>query len=117
MSAFNLSCSVQYTCYYLCYFNFIYAAKIYGVPTEEERNSIVQQVGHKWRQIGIHLGVDKAELDQIMHECSDDDILCCSELFRKWAAQEVSTPPFTWKEVIEVLDNDVVGESFFGKTT
>ena len=93
-------------------FVFYHAGKIYGVPTEEQRAFIVQQVGHKWRLIGMHLGVDQAELEQITHECGGDHSLCCSELFRKWAAQEVSTSsPFTWKGVIEALDNGVVKES------
>ena len=91
---------------------FIFTAKIYGVPTWERMNTITQQVGHKWRLLGIHLGLDQAELDQITHECSSDNSLCCSELFRKWAVQEVSTScPFTWKGVIEALDNGVVRES------
>ena len=93
-------------------FVFLHAGKIYGLPTEEQRTFIAQQVRRKWRLIGIHLGVDQAELEQITHECSGDHSLCCSELFRKWSTQEVSTSsPFTWKGVIEALDNDVVRES------
>ena len=93
-------------------FVFFHAGKIYGVPTDEQRTSIAQQVRHKWRLIGMRLGVDQAELEQITHECSGDHSLCCSELFRKWSTQEVSTSsPFTWKGVIEALDNDVVRES------
>ena len=96
----------------MVYLLFFYAAKIDGVPTEEQRTFIAQQVRRKWRLIGIHLGVDQAELEQITHECSGDHSLCCSELFRKWSTQEVSTSsPFTWKGVIEALDNDVVRES------
>ena len=94
------------------YILFFYAAKIDGVPTEEQRNFIAHQVRHKWWLIGLHLGVDQAELEQITHECSGDHSRCCSELFQKWATQEVSTSSsFTWKAVIEALDNDVVRES------
>ena len=65
----------------------------------------------KWRLIGIHLGVGQAELDQIAHDCGSD-YFSSSELFRKWAAQEISVScPFTWKAVIEALDDDVVRES------
>ena len=84
---------------------------IYGVPTEQQRKLIARQVKSKWRLLGIHLGVDQAELDQISHDCGSDNDLSSSELFRKWAAQEVSTScPFTWKGVIEALDNGVVRE-------
>ena len=93
-------------------FVFLHADKIYGLPTEEQRTFIAQQVRHKWCLIGMHLGVDQAELEQITHECSSDNSRCCSELFRKWSTQEVSaSSPFTWKAVIEALDNDVVRES------
>ena len=95
----------------LVYILFFYAAKIYGVPTEEQRKSIAQQVKpNKWHLIGIHLGMDQVELDQITNKCSGDKSQCCSELFRKWAIQEISTS-FTWEAVFEALDNDVVKES------
>ena len=84
---------------------------IYGVPTEQQRKFIARRVKSKWRLLGIHLGVDQAELEQISHDCGSDNDLSSSELFRKWAAQEVSTScPFTWKGVIESLDNNVVKE-------
>ena len=92
---------------------FFHAVQIYeAVPTEEQRIFIAQQVRRKWHLIGVYLGVDQAEIDQITHECSGDHSLCCFELFRKWSTQEVSTScPFTWMGVIEALDNNVVRES------
>ena len=66
----------------------------------------------KWRLIGIRLGLDQPEIKRITHKYSGDESLCCSELFRKWAEQEVSTScPFTWKGVIKTLDNGFVNES------
>ena len=94
----------------------IHTAKIYGVPTDEQRKLIAKQVKNKWLLIGIHLGVDQAELEQISHDCGSDNYLRSSELFRKWAAQELSSShPFTWKGVIEALDNRVVKESPFAR--
>ena len=73
---------------------------------------ISQQVAHKWRLVGVELGADPAELDQIASECGSDQSLCCSELFRKWSASEITAScPFTWKAVIETLDSDRVRES------
>ena len=96
----------------LVYILFFYAAKIYGVPTEEQRKFIAQQAKSKWRLIGIRLGMDQAEIEQIIHKCSGDDSRCSSELFRKWAAQELSTShPFTWESIIAALDNIFVDES------
>ena len=92
---------------------FLYTANIHGVPSDEDIARISQQVAHKWRLIGLQLGVDPAELDQIAYECGDDQqSRCCSELFRKWAAGEVTAScPFTWKGVIETLDSPTVRES------
>ena len=82
------------------------------VPTSELRETIAKRLEHKWRQIRINLKIDRTELDQISHECNGDDSRCSSELFQKWAAQEVSTScPFTWKALIETLANDAVNES------
>ena len=88
------------------------AGKKSEVPTSEFRETIAKKLRHKWRQIGIYLKIDRTELDQIVRECNGDDSRCSSELFRKWAAQEVATSsPFTWKGLIETLDNDAVKES------
>ena len=77
---------------------------------------IANLVRRKWRLIGVHLEVDHTELEQIALKCRDNDFLCCFLLFQKWAAQEVSTScPFTWKGVIETLDNSFVRESYLAR--
>ena len=95
----------------------VFAAKMYGAPSDEDIAQISQQVAHKWRLIGLQLGVDPAELDQIAYECGSDHSQCCSVLFSKWAAGEVTAScPFTWKGVIETLDNSLVRESFLARS-
>ena len=95
---------------------FLYPAKIHEVPSDESTESIVQQVAHKWRLVGQELGVDPAELDQIASECGSDQS-CCSELFRKWSAREITAScPFTWKGVIEILDSESVKESSLARS-
>ena len=85
---------------------------MYGVPTEYQMERIASLVGYKWYLVGLHLGVDQAELKRIYLRYKGDGSLCCFELFQKWAAEEVSTScPFTWKGLIETLDNDYVRES------
>ena len=76
------------------------------VPTNEEREQIAQQLAHKWRLVGLQLGVDPAKLDQIASEC-DGDQSCCSVLLRKLSTGEVTAScPFTWRGVIETLDSN-----------
>ena len=95
---------------------YIHAAKVHEVPSMEDIALIVQQVAHKWRLVGLQLGVDSAELDQIASECGSDSSQCCSKLFRKWAAGEVTVScPFTWKGVIEALDSSLVRESLMAR--
>ena len=75
------------------------------VPSSEDVDQISHQVSHKWRLIGQQIGASPAELDQIASECGSDQSLCCYELFRKWSARKITAScPFTWEEVIKVLD-------------
>ena len=75
------------------------------VPTSEDIALISQQVAHKWRLVGVQLGVDPAELHQIASECGSDQSLCSSKLFRKWSAREITAScPFTWEEAAKILD-------------
>ena len=99
------------------YYCFLYPAKIDEVPSDEATALIVHYVAHKWRLVGLQLGIDPAELDQIASECGSDQSLCCSELFRKWSAREITAScPFTWKGVIETLDSESVGESSLARS-
>ena len=88
----------------LNYFMTTTAAK---VPSSEDIDQISHQVAHKLRLIGQQIGASPAELDQIASECGSDLSLCCYmyELFRKWSARKITAScPFTWEEVIKVLD-------------
>ena len=81
------------------------------VPNETEREELAQVVKHKWRLIGLQLGVETECLDVIEQEYPFDEAKCCSQLFRKWANGKLSTDcPFVWKEVIKLLHGSVVRE-------
>ena len=100
----------------LCQYFCIHTAKVHGVPSMKDILQISQQVAHKWRLVGLQLGVHQAELDQIDYDCGSDQSQCYSELFRKWAAGEVTAScPFTWRGVIETLDSSTVKESFLAR--
>ena len=51
---------------------------MHGVPSDEDIALISQRMAHKWRLVGLDLGIDPAELDQI---ASEDVYQCSSELF------------------------------------
>ena len=64
---------------------------MYGVPTEEEREEVAHTVQHKWRIFGLQLGIDGIYLDGIAEDFSpNNDAQCSSELFRRWATNELS---------------------------
>ena len=103
------------SCLLLCHC-VLYPAKIHEVPSDEATELIVQRVALKWRLVGQELGADPAELDQIASECGSDQS-CCSKLFRKWSAREITAScPFTWKGVIETLDSEFVRESSLARS-
>lgn len=81
-----------------------------AAPSDNERDKIAQKTHHKWRQIGMELRIDTMVLDQIAHVFGSD-FQCCSELFRKWAASELTDAiPFTWRAVIDALESSTVDE-------
>ena len=87
---------------------------LYGVPTDDEREELAQATKHKWRLIGLQLGVDAGCLDTIAKEYSDDQAQCSSALFGQWARNELSgsnLQPFMWLNVITILDCSSVRES------
>ena len=92
---------------------FISLDPIYEVPTEEEREEVACTVQHKWRLIGLQLGIEADCLDGIAEEFSpDNDAQCSSELFRRWATNKLSADcPFMWGKLIEILDGSLVRES------
>ena len=92
---------------------FLLIDPIYGVPTEEEREEIAHTVQHKWRLIGLQLGIDEKYLDGIAEDFSPDNHAQCSfELFRRWATNELSADyPFMWDKLIEILDGSLVQET------
>ena len=87
---------------------------MFGVPTEEEREEVARTVQHKWRLIGLQLGIDGEYLDGITEEFAtdnDNSVQCSSELFRRWANNEISAEcPLMWGKLIEILDGSLVRE-------
>ena len=85
---------------------------MYGVPTEEEREEVAHTVQHKWRLIGLQLGIDGKYLDGIAEEFSPNDAQCSSELFRQWATNELSADcPLMWGNLFEILGGSLVRET------
>ena len=90
---------------------------MYGVPTEEEREEVAHTVQHKWRLIGLQLGIDGEYLDGIAENFSPDShAQCSSELFRRWATNELSADcPLMWGKLIEILDGSLVRETVLAR--
>ena len=70
-------------------------------------------VQHKWRLIGLQLGIEAECLDGIAEGFSPDNhAQCSSELFRRWATNELSADyPFMWEKLIEILNAFLVRET------
>ena len=99
-------------CEQLLYTTFL--ASLYGIPTDDEREEIAHATKHKWRLIGLQLGVHAEYLDTIAVEHSDDLAQCCSTVFKRWAHNELSgsdIQPFMWLSLITVLDGSLVRET------
>ena len=99
---------------FISHYNIYFLDPIYGVPTEEEREEVARTVQHKWRLIGLQLGIEADCLDEIAEEFSPDDhAQCSSELFRRWATNELSANChiYMWEKLIEILGSSLVRET------
>jgi hypothetical protein len=85
-----------------------------GVLTEAGIPELVEKlhdVCHKWKVIGIRLGLPLSKLDAMTqkYQCSD-----CTEVFchvlQEWMKCSVSHAPPTWAILLDVLKSRTVGE-------
>jgi hypothetical protein len=61
-------------------------------------------ISHKWRHIGIALGI-KQRVIQSLRTNENDDIVRLDGVLQAWREGKDS---ITWKKIIEVLEGDIV---------
>ena len=71
-------------------------------------NEVAAKILHKWRCVGIQLGLGYNELTALSVSCRDDLDLCFSSVFTIW--QDSKTKPYTWLTIIDCLRTPSVNE-------
>ena len=71
-------------------------------------NEVAARTKCKWQFIAIQLELEEDIIKQIKEENEDDRYLCLHKVFTTW--REQSHPPFTWEEIVNVLDSPTIHE-------
>ena len=74
---------------------------------DQLENEIVSKIPHKWRAVGIQLGVPVNKLHQISTEENINCQNCFRRVFSEWLSQNCDR---SWSKVLQVLRTDAVGE-------
>ena len=70
---------------------------------------VAMKVSAKWRILGLKLGVETHELDEISRQIKDGSgVLCLERVVALW--KDKADPPYTWATVIDALKSHIVGE-------
>ena len=73
-------------------------------------NEVAAEIPRKWRDIGLQLGLDHGILDGIATISPGDNNHCYSNVFTLWKKHNLTTHPYTWSTVLQVLKSRAVGE-------
>ena len=87
----------MYALYYECYL------LGHERPTKRDVNRyVVPKYAHRWRDIGMYLQFDHAELQIIQNNCLNNSEKCCKDLLIRWLER---TTDATWDLLLSVIDN------------
>ena len=85
-----------------------------GLDSEPElsdlMNEVTAAIPGKWRDIGLHLGLNCPVLAEIASISPGDDIQCYSNVFTRWKNQNSTAHPYTWSTIVQALQSPAVGE-------
>ena len=65
----------------------------------------INKISHKWRDIGVLVGLSLAELNNISAKHSEDAKRCCEAVLEKWLDSPPHHYPTTWQGLLEVLED------------
>ena len=72
-------------------------------------NEVAAITPHKWRKVGIELGVKESDLDSLDSQSLGDPIRCFIGVFSMWKNGH-GTKEIKWNKIAEVLEAPGVGE-------
>ena len=73
-------------------------------------NEVAAAIPGKWRDMGLHLGLNHPVLARIASISPADDIQCYSNIFTEWKSQNSTTDPYTWSTIVQALESPAVRE-------
>ena len=103
-------------CFYYIICHFIANNKTNKCPSQKELKELVtSKVAHKWFLIGIGLGMNGEQLEEIRENSNDIPDCCLGNLFYVWEQNPHKDKPFIWDTLLKVLRSVKVGEGSLAK--
>ena len=69
---------------------------------------VAVKVSANWWMLGLKLGIEPHELDEIAKQNKDHGVHCLQKVMVLW--KDKANPPYTWATVIDALKSPIVGE-------
>ena len=72
----------------------------------EQRMFIVDDMAHRWKQVGHALKFSQPDIENIEITCRGDVVTCCGKLFAQWLggyANDKDSRPKTWETLLDVM--------------
>ena len=71
---------------------------------------VASNIPHKWRRVGVALGLSQALIDAIDDRHRGEFFRCFSDVFKYWQSESTPERPANWATLISVLQSNTVGE-------
>ena len=68
-----------------------------------ERFYVAEKIAHKWRDLGVLLGLSPSMLESLAENHRGDAHACCQELLGRWLESPPLEYPSTWRGLVELL--------------
>ena len=75
-----------------------------------QRFYLMDNISHRWRDIGELLNLSHSKLESISMKCLKDPKECCRAVLGQWLDHPPEGYPTTWAGLIELLDDSQLGQ-------
>ena len=69
---------------------------------------VIKKIASEWKLLGIHLGIEEHELEEIQYNCKDQVQVCRKEMIISWIKTKSATLDKLIKALTIIKRNDLV---------
>lgn len=75
-----------------------------------QRFYLVEKIAHKWKDLGVLLGLSTSMLESLTKKHQGDAFVCCQEVLGQWLESPPLDYPSTWRGLVELLEDCQLGD-------